>query len=258
MAYVAMGRSEELKDIYIKGKVDPKGIHASPEALAETKRLQEIFDKRTECLEEQKKNFWKVSYQNVRSLKCHQDDVVIDNYINSADIFALGETWLTENESIPLLGFKDHNANFGRGKGVSMYSKMDEINRLVVNSVKSEIFSAIHYRTVNFDAIFVYWSSGCTREETNEILSLLKSWIIKERPTVIMGDMNLDFSEESKVNKFFQGEGLCQLITKSTCETGSLLDHIYTNEQLKKLGITTQQCCSYWTDHDTISIFIPK
>ena len=35
MAYVALGRSEELKDIYIKGKVDPEGIHASPEALAE-------------------------------------------------------------------------------------------------------------------------------------------------------------------------------------------------------------------------------
>ena len=40
MAYVALGRSEELKDIYIKGEVDPKGIHASPEALEETKRIE--------------------------------------------------------------------------------------------------------------------------------------------------------------------------------------------------------------------------
>ena len=40
MAYVSLGRTELLKDIYIKGKVDPKGIHASPKALEETWRLQ--------------------------------------------------------------------------------------------------------------------------------------------------------------------------------------------------------------------------
>ena len=44
MAYVSLGRSTRLKDIYIKGKVDPQGIHASPEALEETERLQSIFD----------------------------------------------------------------------------------------------------------------------------------------------------------------------------------------------------------------------
>ena len=44
MAYVALGRSEELKDIYIKGKVDPAGIHASPEVLEETFRHQDLFD----------------------------------------------------------------------------------------------------------------------------------------------------------------------------------------------------------------------
>ena len=92
MAYVALGRSEELKDIYIKGKVDPKGIHASPEALAETIRLQYIFDKRLEEMATQKENFWKVSYLNVRSLKCHKEDVTIDNFITSADLFVPGET----------------------------------------------------------------------------------------------------------------------------------------------------------------------
>ena len=150
MAYVALGRSEELKDIYIKGKVDPKGIHASPEALAETIRLQTIFDNRVEEIGTQKENFWKVSYLNVRSLKCHKEDVEIDNFLTSSDIFALGETWLKENESIPVQGYKEYNANYGKGKGVSVYSKMDDTNRPVVNSAKSRIFSAIHYREVKF------------------------------------------------------------------------------------------------------------
>ena len=95
MAYVSLGRSEELKDIYIKGKVDPSGIHASPEALEETKRLQAIFDKRIDKLAEQKDKFWKVSYLNVRNgIKCHYKDLCIDNFIMNSDVFALGETCL--------------------------------------------------------------------------------------------------------------------------------------------------------------------
>ena len=58
-----------MKDIYIKGKVDPLGIHANPDALEETKRLQNIFDQRIQSLNEKKENFWRISYLNVRSLK---------------------------------------------------------------------------------------------------------------------------------------------------------------------------------------------
>ena len=85
MAYVALGRSIELKDICIKGKVDP-------EALAETIRLQYIFDKRLEEIATKKEEFWKVSYLNVKSLKCHKEDIMIDNFITSADLFVPGET----------------------------------------------------------------------------------------------------------------------------------------------------------------------
>ena len=46
MAYVALGRTEQLKDIYIRGQVGPEGIHASEVALEETNRLQRMFDER--------------------------------------------------------------------------------------------------------------------------------------------------------------------------------------------------------------------
>ena len=258
MAYVALGRSEELKDIYIKGKVDPADIHASPEALGETIRLQSLFDERVEAIEIQKEKFWKISYLNVKSLKCHQEDVIKDNFIMTADIFALAETWLKENESITFPGYQEYNASYGRGKGVSVFSRMEGINRPVVNMVKSSIFSAIQYRTVKFDTIFVHWSSGCNNEEVSEILGILDSWIIHDRPTTIMGDMNMDFSEECKLNNFLEAKGFCQLMTESTCDTGSLLDHIYANESLRELGIATQKCSAYYTDHDVITIYIPK
>ena len=45
IAYVTLGRSKELNDIFIKGELEREGIHASPQALKETNRLQSIFDK---------------------------------------------------------------------------------------------------------------------------------------------------------------------------------------------------------------------
>ena len=56
MAYVCLGRCQEKKDIYIKGKVDPEGIHASPEALEETKRLDKIFDENVQEQNDLKKS----------------------------------------------------------------------------------------------------------------------------------------------------------------------------------------------------------
>ena len=108
------------------------------------------------------------------------------------------------------------------------------------------IFSSFS-RTNQFDAIFLYWSSGCNKEEDEEILNLLDSWIIKDRPTVMMGDVNMNFSEESKITKFFKDfkdkkKEFTQLITMST----------YVNEALKNLGVTTQQFSAYYTDHDVI------
>ena len=259
MAYVALGRSEELKDIYVKGKVSSDGIHASPVALEETDRLQSIFDQRLEKLTEQKEEFWKISYLNVKNgIKCHYKDVAIDNFIMAADLFALGETCLEQDETVSFNGYNEYFASHGKGKGVAVFSKMECTNRPVVNSVSSSIFSAIHFRTVKFDAIFLYWSSGCKSEQVSEILELLGSWIIDDRPTTIMGDVNMNFFQDCKLNKFLVKRGFQQLITKSTFESGSLIDHIYANEALSNMNIATEQCSAYYSDHDIITIHIPK
>ena len=259
MGYVALGRNTDMNNIFIKGKVVPAGIHASPLALQETNRLQTIFDQRVEELATRDKKFWKISYLNVRNgIKCHYKDVEIDNFLMSSDIFALGETCLEQNETVSFSGYQDYFASHGKGKGVAVFSKMECTNRPVVHSVSSSIFSAIHFRTVKFDAIFLYWSSGCKSEEVSEILDLLGSWIIDDRPTTIMGDVNMNFFQDCKLNKFLVKRGFQQLITKSTFESGSLIDHIYANEALNNMNIATEQCSAYYSDHDIITIHIPK
>ena len=258
MAYVSLGRSTRLRDIYIKGKVDLEGIHASQEALEETERLQSKFDERMKLINEIREKHWVISYVNVRNgLKCHYEDVAIDNYLMSADMFGIGETCLAEGDNVTFDGFKDFTASFGNGKGVAVYSKMDSTNRPVVNSVSSAIFSAIQYRAEEFDVIFLYWSKS-TAAETSEVLELLESWVVKNRPTAILGDFNKVYSEDSKVNKFLMNIGFQQMVTKATCETGNLIDHIYVNEALRSLNVSTEQCAAYYSDHDIISLYIPK
>ena len=87
---MCLGRSRQLEDIYIKGKLDKEGIHASPEALEETHRLQAIFDENVNKLNEQAQRFWKISYLNVRSLNGNEENVRKDNFLMESDIFVLG------------------------------------------------------------------------------------------------------------------------------------------------------------------------
>ena len=258
MAYVSLGRSTRLKDIYIKGKVDPIGIHASPEALEETERLQSIFDERVKMMDEIREKHWVISYLNVRNgIRCHYDDIAIDNYIMAADIFGIGETCLQEGETVHFDGYRDFTASHGNGKGVAVFSKMNSTNQPVVNSVSSSIFSAIQYRAEGFDVIFLYWSQ-CTAAETSEILQLLESWVVNTRPTAILGDFNMVFSENCKVTRFLMKIGFQQLITKATCETGNQIDHIYVNQPLMSLNVSTEQSAAYYSDHDIVSLYIPK
>ena len=252
MAYVCLSRCQDKNDIYIKGKVDPAGIHASPEALEETKRLDKIFDDNVQKQNDLKESHWIISYLNVRSLNLHKEDVRIDNVIMESDIFSLGETHLKPGETVDFDGYEGVFANAGKGKGVALFSKL---NCRLVHSVATSTISAMYLQTDNFDLIFLYLSKGFNNEE---LFNLLEGWIDNTRPTAIMGDMNWDFSKDCKMKKFMETKKFHQLIERSTCDTGSLLDMIFANEALMSLKVFCQQSAAYYTDHDIISLLIPK
>ena len=257
MAYVCLGRSEQLKDIHIRGQLEKECIHASPQALEESERLQTIFDQGVQEAQDQDQRFWKIAYLNVRSLRHKMEDVAKDNYLMSTDIFALGETHLKPEETnATFLGYDSHFGNVGKGKGIAAFTRSQEWD--VQNKVVSEIFSAIHLRTEKFDVIFVYWSSNCKKEEVGEILSCLGTWIKNQIPTIIMGDVNMTFTKDCALNQFLEPKGFQQLIHEPTCETGNVIDHIYINEPLKSFNFFTQKSSAYYSDHDVISIYVEK
>ena len=253
MAYVALSRSEELNDVYIKGILDRDGIHASPEALEECYRLQNIFDQNMSKMNERAEKYLQISYLNVRSLRgFHREDVKKDNFIMSADVFSLGETHLEKGEEVQFDGYAGFFASHGKGKGVSAFSKTECI---LFNSIASENYSAIQLRFPKFDAIFLYLSSGCNKDK---VLGILDEWMEIGKATVIMGDVNIDYCKDDKFIKSLENAGFQQLIQSPTRVSGSVIDHIYINEELSSLNVSTQMEGAYYSDHDIVTLYIEK
>ena len=228
------------------------------DSLAESKRLEQIFDESYQKEREQRSKVWKVSYLNVRSLKSsdgHREDVAADNLIMEADLFALGETWLEKDCQVHYSGFSGHFANFGNGKGIAGYSKIELIE--VPKSMSSETYSAILFKTKYFHTIFLYLSSNYKKDD---LFYLLELWIEKDMPTAVIGDVNENLGKLRKMPFSIKmaSWGFEQLISEPTCQTGSLIDHIYINNAMKAQGISTVIDAAYYSDHDIVSLCIPK
>ena len=130
------------------------------------------------------------------SLLNKTEDVANDNNITDSDIFGIGETWMKPSGTINFAGYTEHLANYGKGKGVCSFSRMQST---LLNSVSSKTASAIHLQTEVFDVIFVYLSSDCNRDE---LFGLLDTWVQNERPTLIMVDVNMDFLKNCRLANF--------------------------------------------------------
>ena len=52
--------------------------------------------------------------------------------------------------------------------------------------------------------------------------------------------------------------GFEQQIKESTCQTGSIIDHLYVNNAMKDKNISTVLDAVYYSDHDVVSLYIPK
>ena len=131
MAYVMLGRSERLEDLFIAGELDVAQIKCDPNALKESKRLATIFDLAEKERTEQRLDCWKISYLNVRSMKTangHAEDIANDNLIMDSDMLGLGETWLEQDQKKNFDGYSGYFANFGNGKGVAGYSKLELVS----------------------------------------------------------------------------------------------------------------------------------
>ena len=254
MAYVMLGRTELLSDMYIAGDFNVDQIKCDQSALAESNRLLEIFDNSQKEQIDKRLGLWKISYLNVRSIKSadgHREDVRHDNFLMDADMFGLGETWLEKDDKVDFEGYLGYYASFGNGKGVAGYTKLNLISP--PKTISSETYSAVFLRTNDFIIIFVYLSHNYKRKE---LFQLLDTWISEDVPTALIGDVNE--SLHKPFYKKMQSIGFEHLINVPTCETGSIIDNIFVNNAMKAKNVSTDVDATYYSDHDIVSLYIPK
>ena len=185
----------------------------------------------------------------------HRKDIALDNIIMNTDMFGLAETWLEEDQQVHFNGFDGYFANFGNGKGVAGYNKLNLTCQ--PETVSSRTYSAIMFKARQFHIIFLYLSSNYNKDD---LFALLDAWIENSVPTAIIGDVNenLGIMKIRQFNKKMCSIGFEQLIKNATCDTGSILDHIYVNNAMKLKGNTTEIDAAYYSDHNIISLNIPK
>ena len=265
MAYVMLSICEKLEDMHITGpgQFSTKDIKCSEFALAESKRLDEEFNARQSRDEEIRKNHWKIAFLNVRSMASEDSygNVKKDDYLMDSDLFGACEIWLHEGQTVEFDGFTGHFATKGRGKGVAAFSKIALLCQPDVMLNKKS--SAIFLQTEEFDVVFMYLSQGFDK---NAVKKQLLDWINQEKPTVIAGDMNWNYGKNMIMDTFFKYKLQCeQLIQKATHHEGKILDHLYVNRAMSEVIKTSNSSqdahamtSAYYTDHDIISLFVPK
>ena len=257
MAFVQLGRCERLSDIYIipEPELNVDAIRCDPEALAETERLEKIFDDTKRMETQRRDKYWQISFLNVRSIKAldgHREDVSNDELLMTSDLLGLGETWLEKDQTVHFPGFSGYFSTSGQGKGIAGYTKLNLIEEPKIISTKT--CSAILFKTTTFHIIFLYLSKDYKEDS---VTSVLLSWI-DNVPTAVLGDMNEDILKSSKIQRFMRSKGFHQVIKEPTCSTGSLIDHIYVNDSMSELGIFSELDAVYYSDHDVITLYVSK
>ena len=114
------------------------------------------------------------------------------------------------------------------------------------------------FKTAQFHIIFLYLSQNYNKEDLAIILETL---IEADVPTAVIGDINENLNKLSKSTKFekmMKEKGFNQLIKEPTYDSGSIIDHIYVNHAMSDKEVFTQVNAAYYSDHDIISLYIPK
>ena len=227
---------------------DPSKITCSEVALKETERLAKEAQLAIESSFFVKDHVF-ITFLNARSLRKHQKDIANDPELMKSTILGIAETHLHVNEEVVFEGFEGNFVNAGKGKGVAAFTKIAVHN---VTKINQPSYTAISLEFENLRIIFCYMSSKINMEEVN--IHLRPVLLEKEKPTVVMGDMNFHFPEQNTLKSFLEDFGFHQLIDKATHDAGHTLDQIYVSD----LSIFPREnlCLKtlYYSDHDAICI----
>lgn len=235
--YVMLSRAQNLQQIFILNDLYTHNWKVSDDAMGELDRLTtQAINNNVDC----NKAAFRIASLNVRSLRKHFDDIKLIPHI---DLFCLQETWLHPDESVSSLELENltlDTNSVGRGKGVATYYPEEFV---VVDKVTTGDLQITQLSSHDIDLFNVYRSHG-----NISLIEHLQSLMSENRSSIIVGDLNIDYSEDNLIVAQLLSLGFTQHVSKPTHSEGAILDHCYTNFAVTSVS----QQAVYFSDHDVI------
>ena len=257
--YVMLSRVQELKQVFIINKFNPKKLYPSQKALRELERMNRVsINENPEPWSKKAENTLKIVSLNCSGLKAHFQDIKTDDRLLKADIIHLVECSLTDKDNKDEFSLEGYNQQFitiGPGKGIATYFKNDRFNP--AEEVMTDKFQITKFKHEIMDIVSVYRSQS---GHSLELLEGLMKMIEAERSTIITGDFNICFMENFS-NRMTQGllsMGFNQLVHEPTQIQGRHIDQVYFLDQGDRLQPIVDRYSPYYSDHDGICITIPE
>ena len=257
--YVMLSRVQELKQVFIINKFNPKKLYPSQKALRELERMNRVsINENPDPWSKKSENTLKIVSLNCSGLKAHFQDVKTDDRLLKADIIHLVECSLTDKDNKDEFSLEGYNQQFitiGPGKGIATYFKNDRFNP--AEEVMADKFQITKFKHEIMDIVSVYRSQS---GHSLELLEGLTKMIEVGRITIITGDFNICFMENFS-NRMTQGllsMGFNQLVHEPTHIQGRHIDQVYFLDQGDRLQPIVDRYSPYYSDHDGICITIPE
>ena len=258
-AYVMLSRVQCIDQLFIFGEFKEEKIKASPAALDELKRLQNIsFNKNPTPWHTRNRKAIKISSVNCMGLLPHFRDIRKDNKLQNGDVLHFLETSLpsdADSDDITIHGYNGRFLNIGRGKGLATFMRNGVICEPRQDVVK-ETLQISKFSLNGIDSISVYRSNSHSIKEVCEVFNYL---IDVQKPTLISGDFNICSKKNPKnvVTASLIEKGFKMLIERPTHIEGGHIDHVYWLDRIGRFEIPIVEYYSpYWTDHDALLVTI--
>ena len=257
MAYVMLSRVESIEQLFILEDFDETKVYGNKDAIEELEKMNKIsINKKPSIWFDKKARQTRVSVLNCGSIRPQHSHISKDVTLTISDAICLTETWIWNDEDTSryeLEGFTAHHNAAGRGKGISVYYKRDQFTH--TQDIKEEKVQLTKMTGKQMDLIIVY-KAPAGKDST--LKNQLEATISFERPTLVCGDFNMCFIDNSKnrSTQFLREHGFKQLVHDATHIEGGHIDHVY----IWDLIVNVELYSPYYTakDHDAMCISIPE
>jgi len=260
MPYVALSRVTSLNGIYIK-ELNADKISQRKDVKDEMKRLRESQIEPLSYINPAlKPDCIKIAFLNSRSLHAHINDVKHDHDLLNMDIIALCETRLVSGDSNLAYDLPDYKMvrndqeqteNRRPPHGMILYINQRFVNEITNTILNTEDnFESISVSRHGAQYVFLYRSPSLTLEQTLAKARRISENLYTSQPVVVMGDFNIDISDQKNEHVIKELEDIFQckqIVTEITTNYGTTIDLVFTN--------TTAICSiieSLFSDHKIV------